>query len=411
MTRLHLILQIVGGLYQHGSKVRMASIEVSQNSHWHQYPNGAAILFGLMPNLQHLTIACVGSFCDPSVALSCLAALPHLRYLRMAFVECPNYHNDYHDLEWNVASLPPLHQLEHFSLDMEFEYGGPVLLPQIPNALMSLTCLDIGIQRGNPMNTANIGQAVGQMHLLQEIWLRGMILYIPSQLSNLPHLRSLYIAGVDSSKVESNEPFLQEGALLNCPSLTTVCLEQVAGFTALEWDMICPCLQHLKKLERLSIQESDVLHEVSAVPADTWCLPSSLTFLQITNSWLDELPHAIASLPNLKLLDLSYNHLHCLPDGPYLESLRALNLYKSGIGKIPASITKAAHLEHLALMATSAAVDYAIGNSASMLPPGCQIIGGQDDIWLIEKAAGWSGSCPRPQAHGGACIAQHPVMK
>ena len=77
-------------------------------------------------------------------------------------------------------------------------------------------------------------------------------------------------------------------------------------------------LQSLEALQSLDIKDSAIFHEV---PTDVWHLPSSLTSLRIPRNLLQTVPQAVASLPNLMLLDLSGNGFDCLPEGPYLDNL------------------------------------------------------------------------------------------
>ena len=109
--------------------------------------------------------------------------------------------------------------------------------------MTSLTYLDIRADRIDSFATLNVGLAVSRMHLLQEIWLMGMLSYIPSQFSDLPYLRWMSIADLDElNDGEEWEawPFFQAGALENCPSLTWLSLWGVLPCTpqrtaAQEW--------------------------------------------------------------------------------------------------------------------------------------------------------------------------------
>ena len=356
----------MNGLGQFGRRIWNAFIILPDESPWHEYHHGAAILMSLLPNLQQLHLFCHGMFFDAAVDLTCLALLPHLRFLCVSFGVCSS--------KWHAASLPALPQLQHLSLSLQDVCETePLLLPTASSALTSLTCLDIKSWNPELRSTPNVGQAVGRMHLLQDIWLAGVVTSIPPQFSDLPHLRRLSLVDIDNVGGDSGEsgPFLQAGALQNCPCLTWLYLDGIPLSAASEWGMICKRLQSFKALQSLSILESHIFHQV---PGGVWCLPNSLTSLRIVRGGLQTLPPAIAGLPHLRLLDLFDNMLECLPEGPYLDNLQRLDLWSKTLQDIPASLPKAVHLQELVMQAPVHPEPDSHSRDTSFLPPGCQMV-------------------------------------
>ena len=204
---------MVSGLSLVGRQMSSASVMLLRESPWHAHHHGAAISMSLLPNLQYLDLRCDRMLLDAAMDLSCLPYLPHQRFLCARNAKCACN-------KWLAASLPALPQLQHLSLSLKKLYANePVVLSTASRAHTSLTCLDIWSQKPQPTDSSNLGQAVGRMHLLQDIWLAAVVAVIPAEFSNLPHHRCMSLVELDTPAGESG-PFLQASALQNCPCLS-----------------------------------------------------------------------------------------------------------------------------------------------------------------------------------------------
>ena len=58
---------------------------------------------------------------------------------------------------------------------------------------------------------------------------------------------------------------------------------------------------------------------------------------------------AFAGLARLHNLDLSFNKISELPDGPYLDSLQSLNLHYNAFTRVPRALARTAALTRLEL--------------------------------------------------------------
>ncbi|XP_035003340.2 leucine-rich repeat-containing G-protein coupled receptor 5-like [Hippoglossus stenolepis] len=157
------------------------------------------------------------------------------------------------------------------------------------------------------------------LHSLETLDLNyNSLVEFPSAVRSLGHLKEL---GFHSNNIQS----IPEHAFTGNPSLITIFFYdnpiQSVGSSA---------FQNLPELRTLSLNGAADLTEFPDLTGT-----KSLESLTITGARIISLPSSVCEqLPNLQLLDLSYNHIHSLPSFSACENIQKIDLHHNDIEEL-----------------------------------------------------------------------------
>ncbi|XP_024146839.1 leucine-rich repeat-containing G-protein coupled receptor 5 isoform X1 [Oryzias melastigma] len=256
--------------------------------------------FNSLHNLQSLRLDANHISSVPAGSFSGLRSLRHLWLDDNALTEVP------------AAALSELPALQAMTLALNH-------INRVPDhafsALGRLVVLHLNNNRIVSMGT----NCFHGLHSLETLDLNyNQLVEFPSAIRSLKHLKEL---GFHSNNIQS----IPEHAFIGNPSLTTILFYdnpiQSVGRTA---------FQNLPELRTLSLNGAAELQEFPDLTGTR-----SLESLTITGARITSLPASVCEqLPNLQLLDLSYNHIQTLPSFSACESLQKLDLHHNEVEEL-----------------------------------------------------------------------------
>lgn len=310
--RLYLCVQVIRWLAKHGPGVRMLAVwTISCDEPRQSWSRGAAGLLALTPNLLSLQLEDSCGFFLADYDLRCLRHLTLLQELQL-YLKVISSNFSAPATSEPLCSLTALKSLT-FSLDMD---SVAIELSQHLSKLTQLTEFILACPQGY-----------------------GRRMPISCKLPQLCSLRKMAIDGpLEKGCVMTAERFgkLEKMALLNFHphepavrfstsqpylSLTELALGQPSEATISGWSSLCHSLLHLPALRLLEVFDTDLRR----VTDSEWTFHPELRSLALSDCCLEFIPAGLQGLTSLTFLDLTFNLLSSIPNGPYLKQLSVLS--------------------------------------------------------------------------------------
>lgn len=348
-----LLLQIIQWLAHHGSATLKLHARFGPSfwfydqpldgvgpRSWHHFQHGVNVLPALVPNLQHLSLACEKGFMIAEQDLFSLQTLTRLQTLRLEIAS---------NGQWHLETLSPLQHLTALEqLDMDVRRFGACPMSLAPgfSKLTLLTTLSLK-QRSSPhhkivYDTVHAGNVIGNLTRLQKLSVSRVLDRIPDAFSKLENLQTLSVGGAD----DDWPGFSVQPSISSCKHLSNLRLHSFSITSGTGWLSAWSALSGLPSLSKVRLACIDL----EAVASNEWAFGSSITSLSIESGNLGGFPEALPSLTTLRHLNLYQLNLEGLPKfpaGPYLEHITSLDLCETRLPAFPGALVQASRLEKI----------------------------------------------------------------